>query len=96
MTVNEKQGVCYPQPKTFEQRLTIARDFVARFGYDLPLLVDGMDNAADQLYAAWPERLYVVDEHGKLVYKGRLGPFGFEPEEVATWLAQHVGPPKPG
>ena len=93
MTSNEKQGVCYPQPRTLAHRLTIARDFVARFGYDVPLLVDGMDNAANAAYAGWPERLYVIDRGGVIVYKGKPGPFGFLPEEVAAWLARVVGPP---
>ena len=46
MTVNEDQGVCYMQPKTLEQRIAIARDFVERFGYELPLVVDLMNNGA--------------------------------------------------
>jgi hypothetical protein len=96
MTANEKQGVCYPQPRTLSQRIGIARDFVSRFGYDLPLVVDGMDNAADDRYAAWPERLYIVDKGGVIRYKGKTGPFGFDPEEVAAWLARTEGPPGPG
>ena len=87
MDSNEEQGVCYPQPKTTEQRCAIANDFIRRFQYDIPLLVDGIDNRANQLYAAWPERFYVIDEQGTIVYKGKPGPFGFHPEEVERWLA---------
>ena len=36
---------------------------------------------------SWPERLYVVDEKGEIVYKGKPGPFGYHPEEVEAWLA---------
>jgi len=53
----------------------------------VPLVVDGMDNRANALYAGWSERLYVVDESGKIVYKGKTGPFGYHPEEVEAWLA---------
>jgi hypothetical protein len=88
MDANEEQDVCYPQPKTTAQRVAIAKDFVARFDYPLPLLVDPIENPADALYAGWPERLYVVDETGTIVYKGETGPFGFHPEEVETWLAE--------
>ena len=87
MPENEKQGVCYMQPKTMADRLAVANDFVKRFGYAVPLAVDGMDNRADAVYAGWPERLYVIDEQGKIVYKGKRGPFGYHPEEVAAWLA---------
>lgn len=86
MDENEKENVCYPQPKTLEQRVAIANDFVKRFHYDVPLLVDDMSNAANEAYAGWPERFYVVDESGTIVFKGKPGPFGFHPEEVESWL----------
>lgn len=87
MDANEKEGVCYPQPRSTSARVAIARDFVSRFKYELPLLVDPIENPADKLYAGWPERLYIVDERGTIVYKGKTGPFGFHPEEVEAWLA---------
>ena len=50
------------------------------------MLVDRMENAADEEYAGWPERLYVIDEKGTIAYKGETGPFGYHPEEVEAWL----------
>jgi peroxiredoxin len=92
MDSNEKEGVCYPQPKTQAQRVAIANDFTHRFGYPVPLLVDPIDNPADRLYAGWPERFYVIDERGVIVYKGKTGPFGYHPEEVEAWLAHRFSP----
>jgi type I thyroxine 5'-deiodinase len=86
MDSNEKENVCYPQPKTLRERVAIANDFVKRFHYDVPILVDDMENSANDVYAGWPERFYVVDESGKIVFKGKPGPFGFHPEEVESWL----------
>jgi hypothetical protein len=86
---NEKDDVCYAQPRTLDARLAIARDFVARSQYTIPLIVDRMENAADALYAGWPERLYVVDEHGTIAYKGELGPSGYDPDAVDAWLGTH-------
>jgi len=40
MDSNEKENVCYPQPKTLGARVGIANDFVKRFGYDVPIAVD--------------------------------------------------------
>jgi peroxiredoxin len=88
MDSNEEEGVCYRQPRTLDERLTIANDFVRRAGYRLPLLVDDMDDQAEKLYAGWPERLYILDEAGTIVYKGEPGPFGYHPEEVEAWLAR--------
>ena len=88
MDSNVKESVCYPQPKSLAQRVAIANDFVKRFSYRVPLAVDGMDNPANAAYAGWPERFYIVDEKGLIVYKGKPGPFGYHPEEVESWLAQ--------
>jgi type I thyroxine 5'-deiodinase len=88
MDSNEKENVCYPQPKTLADRVGIANDFVKRFAYDVPIAVDDIDNRANALYAGWPERFYVIDESGTVVYKGKPGPFGFKPEEVEQWLAK--------
>jgi peroxiredoxin len=86
MDSNEKEGVCYKQPTTLEERLAIARDFVEREQWKLPLLVDDMQNKVDFVYGGWPERMYVIETDGKIAYKGELGPFGFHPEEVEAWL----------
>ena len=88
MKVNNDQGICYAQPKTLGERLAVANDFVKRFRYPVPLLVDDMSNRANELYAAWPERIYIVDEQGRIAYKGKTGPFGYHPEELEAWLAR--------
>ncbi len=67
-----------------------------RFGYELPLGVDGMENQAEKLYAGWPERFYIVDTDGKIAYKGEPGPFGYKPDEVEAWLAARRGKADPG
>ncbi len=87
MESNEEADICYPQPKSLDERVAIARDFVARHDYAIPMLVDPISNPADEVYAGWPERLYVIDERGVIAYKGDTGPFGFDPEEVEAWLA---------
>lgn len=91
LEANDGDGVCYRQPKDLAGRLAIARDFVRRFAYKIPLLVDDMDNRACQIYGGWPERLYVIDEAGTIAYKGQSGPFGFHPEEVEAWLERRFG-----
>ena len=87
----DKDDVCYAQPKTIEQRVAIANDFTKRFKYSVPFGIDEMSNAADQAYAAWPERLYILDENGRVSYKGGNGPFKYDPKEVRAWLAARCG-----
>jgi hypothetical protein len=88
MKSNLDEGVCYPQPKSLAQRVTIANDFIQRFHFPIPLGIDSMANTADAVYAGWPERVYILDESGKIVYRGGLGPFQFHPEEARAWLEQ--------
>jgi len=96
MKSNEKDrvDVCYVQPKTLAQRVAIANDFAKRFKYGLPFGIDDMSNAANNAYAAWPERLYIIDENGHISYKGGNGPFKYDPREVRAWLAQKFGEAK--
>jgi type I thyroxine 5'-deiodinase len=88
MDSNVTEGVCYPQPTTLDDRMRIANDFVKRFDYKIPLVVDPIENPANKAYAGWPERFYIVDESGMIVYKGKPGPFGYHPEEVEAWLSK--------
>jgi len=91
MKSNVKEDVCYAQPKTLEQRVAIANDFVGRMKYPVPFGIDDMNNAANDTYAAWPERLYIIDENGKIAYRGGMGPFEYYPKEVRAWLAGRYG-----
>ena len=91
MKSNLKDDVCYAQPKTLEQRVMIANDFVKRFKFTMPFGIDDMSNAANDAYAAWPERIYIIDESGRIVYRGGIGPFNYKPEEAREWLAARYG-----
>jgi hypothetical protein len=92
MKSNVDQGVCYPQPQTLAQRIAIANDFTTRFHFPIPMGVDSMSDLANRLYAGWPERIYIVDETGKIVYRGGLGPFNYHPEEARAWLEKKFPP----
>src|ERR1700676_3597411 len=89
--LKDKDDVCYAQPKTLEQRLAIANDFTKRFKFPLPFGIDDMSNAANDAYAAWPERIYIIDESGHIAYRGGMGPFNYKPEEAREWLAARYG-----
>jgi hypothetical protein len=91
MKSNVKDDVCYAQPKTLEQRVAIANDFTKRFKFSLPFGIDDMSNAADTAYAAWPERIYIIDEGGHIAYRGGIGPFNYKPAEAREWLAARYG-----
>lgn len=74
------------EPTTFEERQEVARTCASRLKLSIPMLIDTMDNAVGQAYAAWPDRLYIVDVEGRIAYQGAPGPAGFRPLEMEKVL----------
>ena len=82
--------VCFDQPKTIDERFEICSKFASRLHCNMELVVDTMSNEAQGAFSSWPERLYCVGPDKKIAYKGALGPDGYLPEEVDTWLSKNV------
>jgi len=91
MESNLMQDYVFKQPRAFAERKELAKILVERLKYRVPVAIDSMDNRTDKAFAAWPERIYILGEGGKVLYKGGPGPFGFEPEEAEKALAGVVG-----
>jgi hypothetical protein len=87
---NEQEGICILQPTTFEARLAAARLCTEQLALTIPILVDGMDNTAAERFAAWPERIYIIDGAGHIAYQGGPGPYEFKPQEANEALAQLI------
>ena len=45
-------------------------------------MTDEMDDTVGNAYSGMPDRLVLVDQAGKVVYKGGRGPFGYKPGEL--------------
>ncbi len=87
MGANEEDGVVFPQPRNDAERMVRAQAFVSEMGIEGMTLVDDIRNTANACYAAWPERLYVIDTAGRVAYKGGMGPFEFDTDELEEFLA---------
>jgi hypothetical protein len=85
---NLDEKVIYSQPKRYEERVLIATEMLRDLKLSIPTLVDGMDDAAVQAFAAWPERIFVADTTGAIAYAGEPGPFGFNPQGAKEALLQ--------
>jgi hypothetical protein len=88
MDSNRQEKLVFNQPVSFEQRKDLARVLVDRLKYRMPLAIDDMDGRAEKAFAAWPERIYILERGGRVLYKGGMGPFGFHPEEAEEYLAR--------
>ena len=83
---NVEDGVLLANHVTIEDRFAAARAGVERLGLTMPVLVDRMDDAVSNAFAAWPERIYVVGADGRIAYTGGPGPFEFDPDAAAAAL----------
>jgi hypothetical protein len=86
MQSNRDEGVLIPQHTTLDERLAAARAAVLRLGLTMPVLVDSMDDAVSETFAAWPERIFVIDAEGRIAFAGGPGPWEFDPDAAASAL----------
>ena len=86
MQSNLKDNVVFASPKNEEERAFVAGACVRKLGIKFPAVLDGFDNTVEKAYTGWPDRLYLIDQNGKVAYKSRPGPFGFEPDELKAAL----------
>ena len=83
---NLDENVLLANHTTLEERFAAAREGVTRLGLTMPVLVDDLDDAVSEAFAAWPERIFVVDAGARIVFAGGPGPFEFDPDAVAAAL----------
>ncbi len=67
------------QPKSYAERLAMARQCVKELGISPTVLVDGMDNAIWCAYGGAPNNAYLIGKDGKILAKhGWYQPEGME------------------
>lgn len=81
--INHDQCVVYTQPTTLDERAAVAADLIKQHSIHIPTVLDGMDNAVCTLYNGSPERLYLLDETGKVMHRSPAGPFNMD--AVNAW-----------
>ena len=86
MDSNDRVGVTITQPKTYDERVTVAQTCGARLALGFPMLVDTIDDTVGARYSGMPSRLYLIDSEGKIAYKSGRGPFGFKPAQLEQSL----------
>jgi hypothetical protein len=87
MDSNDRVGISVKQPTNLDERTGVAQQCCTTLEIEMPLLVDGLDDRVGHLYSGMPDRLYIIDEAGRVAYQGGRGPFGFLPGEMEQSLA---------
>ncbi len=88
---NEKEGILLESAKTYEQKDSHATSCARPLGIAFTTVVDGMDNAVEQAYSAWPDRYYAIAKDGRIAAKGKPGPAGFKAPEIESAIVKLLG-----
>ena len=73
------------QPTTDAERAEVAEFCTTSLQVNLPTILDKIDDRVANAYAAFPDRIYIIGADGRISYKGRPGPAGFNvPEAMAA------------
>ena len=78
---NLEEAVIFEQPETTDERAEVAAACMLRYNFSFPMLLDNMENEAEEKYVSWPDRLYLIDSAGKIAYQGGMGPLFFNVDE---------------
>lgn len=87
---NLNEGVVYDQPASIDERAELAQICALRLNLKMPLLLDNMCNEVDRLYAALPERLYLIDEQGRVIFRTVVGSPGFDVDAWREAIRRHL------
>ena len=90
MQSNIRDSVVFASPKSEEDRAFIAGACVRKLGIKPQAVLDQFGNATEKAYTAWPDRLYLIDASGRVAYKSRPGPFGFDSGELGDAIKRVV------
>lgn len=75
------------QHRTIEERVQAAQLFQDASKLETPVLVDCVDNEANQAYGALPIRLCII-LNGRVEFVGGMGPTFYRTQEVRRWLTK--------
>jgi type I thyroxine 5'-deiodinase len=90
MASNVRDHVIFTDPKTAEERSSVAESCVRKLGIKIPALVDGVGDGVEAAYTGWPDRLYLIGRDGQVKFKSPPGPFGFHPAALAESLKANL------
>lgn len=88
MASNVREHLVFASPRDMEERRLPATTCSVRLGIKFPALLDDFQNSTEAAYTGWPDRIHLIDAAGRIAYKSRAGPFGFQPEELSAALAK--------
>jgi hypothetical protein len=87
---NRRSSLAVHEPTSDEERLEVASTCATNLRLQMPMVVDGVDNAVASAFGGWPDRLYLVRRDGRITFQGGEGPFGFKPDELERAIEREL------
>ncbi len=79
-------------PVSLAERNEVAKVCMTKLALEpMPALVDNIDDAVNEAYQAWPDRMYLIGRDGRVAYHGGRGPWGFLPDELEAAIKRELG-----
>ena len=88
MQSNVKDKVVFASPKNEDERAEVAGACVRKLGIKFPAVLDEFGNSTERACTGWPDRIYLVDQTGRVAYKSKPGPFGFKADELSAAITK--------
>ncbi len=91
LPVNAEEGIDVADPKSAAARHEVAGLCVKKLNLTIPTVIDKLDNKVADVYGGWPDRLYLIDKGGKIIFQGGPGPKEFLPEKLEGAIQELIG-----
>jgi tetratricopeptide (TPR) repeat protein len=85
-TANQREGIEQPDAATFDQKRAYASSCLRTLAIKCEAVVDGIDDAVDKSYQAWPSRVYLIGSSGKVLFNSVLDQLQFDPAALENAL----------
>jgi Iodothyronine deiodinase len=80
--LNDRIGLEVEQPVEIGERRSMAQRFCSYLKTDMQVLVDEINDTVARTYNAMPNRLFLIDQDGRVAYRAAPGPYGLNPTEL--------------
>lgn len=90
-TRNQRDGVVMAPANTVGERKEHAAVCVRKLHLDFPALLDSKDGMAENAYAAWPSRAYLISQEGNIAFSTGLSELEFKPGQLEAAIRQAAG-----
>ena len=79
------------EPLTVQERIAVAKRCDAKLDLSaFTVVIDNIKDTTNLAYAAFPDRLYLVDGEGRIAYAGGRGPHEFFPNELEDSIREQL------